>query len=299
MAFLKTLGERISSRLRGRRGVDIIIPIYGAPEETRGCVESVLAGASGDWRLFLVDDASPDKEMPPLLADLARRDPRIAVHHARENRGFVASANIGMERALRDRRDSLLLNSDTIVPRAFNQRLANTVYMDSRTSVATPFTNNGTICSIPRFMEENPLPPGFSPESFDRLVREASEYKRPELVTAVGFCMYIRLSALEDVGLFDEANFGTGYGEENDFCERAKAGGWKIRLCDDLFVFHAGSVSFGDSADGQRELHNQKIGEMYPHYHKDVQAFIRQNPLASLHTRIRQRLEVAGRAGHS
>ena len=291
MSFLKNIGDRISARLRGRPGVDIIVPIFGALEETQRCIESVLEHASGDWRLLLVDDASPGPDMRPLLSRLARQDPRVSVHHATENRGFVASANIGLRRAFRDGRDSLLLNSDTLVPRGFNQRLADTVYTDSTTGIATPFTNNGTICSIPEFMQDNPIPDGLTPDSFDALVQAASLQARPELVTAVGFCMYLRAATLDAVGFFDEENFGTGYGEENDFCERAKSAGWKIRLCDDLFVFHAGSISFGDSAVAQREHHNQKIGEMYPHYHRDVQSFIRNNPLADLHARIRQKID--------
>lgn len=295
MPFLKKLGDRISSRLRGRRGVDIIIPIFGARAATRACVESVLAHATGDWRLFLIDDATPDPEMEPMLRALTRNNRRASLHRAPQNRGFVATANIGMRRATGQNRDSLLLNSDTLVPPAFNQRLADAVYADPRTGIATPFTNNGTICSIPKFMEENPLPRGFTTESFDTLVRKASERTRPELVTAVGFCMYLRCATIRDIGFLDETNFGTGYGEENDFCERAKSAQWKIRLCDDLFVFHAGSASFGESATAQREKHNEKIGQMYPNYHRDVQAFIRNNPLAGLQEKILHQMRVLGK----
>jgi GT2 family glycosyltransferase len=296
---LKKLGDRLSSRFRGRRGVDIIIPIFGARKATRACVESVLANASGDWRLYLIDDASPDPKMRPMLRDLAGQHPQVSVHHVPENQGFVATANIGMQRATQENRDSLLLNSDTLVPTAFNHRMADTVYADPQTGIATPFTNNGTICSIPKFMEENSLPPGFTSESFDQLVREASDNARPELVTAVGFCMYIRCATIREVGFFDEANFGTGYGEENDFCERAKAAQWKIRLCDNLFVFHAGSASFGESAVQQRENHNQKIGQMHPNYHRDVQSFIRTNPLAPLHEKILHRIHAFQASGQS
>ena len=44
--------------------------------------------------------------------------------------------------------------------------------------------------------------------------------------------MLITRQALEAVGLFDPA-FGAGYGEENDFCMRASARGWRhlIRRC--------------------------------------------------------------------
>ena len=39
--------------------------------------------------------------------------------------------------------------------------------------------------------------------------------------------MYIRRDCLDAVGPFDEAAFGRGYGEENDFCLRASHLGWR------------------------------------------------------------------------
>ena len=60
--------------------------------------------------------------------------------------------------------------------------------------------------------------------------------------------MYIRRAALADVGLFDADAFGRGYGEENDFCLRASARGWRHLLACDTFVYHEGAVSFGAGA---------------------------------------------------
>ena len=60
--------------------------------------------------------------------------------------------------------------------------------------------------------------------------------------------MYIRRKALDEVGPFDAERFTFGYGEENDFCLRATALGWRHRLACDTFVYHKGSVSFGDRA---------------------------------------------------
>ena len=43
--------------------------------------------------------------------------------------------------------------------------------------------------------------------------------------------MYIRRDSLNAVGLFDTEHFGKGYGEENDFCQRAAAAGWRNCIC--------------------------------------------------------------------
>ena len=40
--------------------VDIVVPVYNAPEDLRICIDSVLAHTTGAYRLVLIDDASPD-----------------------------------------------------------------------------------------------------------------------------------------------------------------------------------------------------------------------------------------------
>ena len=57
--------------------------------------------------------------------------------------------------------------------------------------------------------------------------------------------MAVRRAAAESLGFFDEAAFGRGYGEENDFCRRAALAGWRNVLCEDAFVVHRGGQSFG------------------------------------------------------
>src|SRR6185295_2130246 len=62
---------------------------------------------------------------------------------------------------------------------------------------------------------------------------------------SVGACLYIKRKALERLGLFDEASFGLGYGEESAFCFRALEAGFLNVLDDATFIYHAGQRSFG------------------------------------------------------
>ena len=57
---------------------------------------------------------------------------------------------------------------------------------------------------------------------------------------------------LREIGGFDEAAFGKGYGEETDFCQRAIQHGWRNVLAADVFVFHVGEVSFSKSGGARR-----------------------------------------------
>lgn len=269
----------------GPIGVDIVVPIYNARKDVERCVESVLKHAAGDWRLILVDDCSTDEALVSFLQEAARRHERVLYVRNEVNGGFVVTANRGMREAAG--RDVLLLNSDTIVTPRFIEKHIACVYADEATGIATPFTNNGTICSIPEFCRDNALPDDLGVDEYAVLVERVSPRTRPEIVTAIGFCMYIRAAVIDQIGLFDEAAFGRGFGEENDFCERAKKRGWRIRLVDDCFIAHLGKASFGDEGRALESENSRTLAKMHPNYFPDVAAFCAENPLREHQDRIR------------
>jgi GT2 family glycosyltransferase len=49
------------------------------------------------------------------------------------------------------------------------------------------------------------------------------------------------------IGYFDEDRFGRGYGEENEFCQRAIKKGWCNLVTPNLYVYHKGGASSGQT----------------------------------------------------
>jgi GT2 family glycosyltransferase len=106
--------------------------------------------------------------------------------------------------------------------------------------------------------------------------------------------MAVARRAIERIGLFDEALFGKGYGEENDYSLRAQDAGLRNVLCDDVYVVHLGGRSFGPlglkpGADSMRRLLSR-----HPDYLERVQAFIAADPLAGRRRAIVDALDRAG-----
>jgi GT2 family glycosyltransferase len=97
--------------------------------------------------------------------------------------------------------------------------------------------------------------------------------------TAVGFCMAISLRAISRIGLFDEATFGRGYGEENDFCQRAEKAGMRNVLCDDAYVVHHGGASFGPLGLKPDQNSMNRLLARHPDYMRKVSEFIETDPL--------------------
>jgi glycosyltransferase involved in cell wall biosynthesis len=91
--------------------------------------------------------------------------------------------------------------------------------------------------------------------------------------------MYIRRACLNEIGFFNVEHFGYGYGEENDFCLRATAMGWRHILTPNVFVRHYGAVSFGSSKDVRIKAALQVVERLHPGYIQSVGAFIREDPV--------------------
>ena len=257
--------------------VDVVVPAYRGLDETRRCLESVLADPDRpDGRVIVVDDHSPEADLSAWLDTLAAAG-RITVLRNRRNLGFVASANRGIEAA--GRHDVALLNSDTEVPAGWLRRLAAQAYAAPQVASASPFSNNATICGYPS-NEARPLPLGLDLATIDTACRAVNAGRSVAVPTTVGSCMYIRRAALDAVGSFDAETFGRGYGEENDFCMRASQRGWSHRLACDTFVFHEGGISFGAAKDKREAAAMDTLARRYPDYPRLVDRHVKTDAVA-------------------
>ena len=257
--------------------VDIVIPVYRNQALTQRCVESVLSDPDPVMgAVYLINDATPEPELGQYCQQAGQQDRVELIEHS-ENQGFVASVNKGFQ--LAGGRDVVILNSDTEVPKKWLTRLKAAADQHPKAASITPFSNNATICSYPNFCEDNDLPVTMDHGAVDALFSEANGGQVLEIPTGVGFCMYLRRAAIDDVGIFDQEAFGRGYGEENDWCLRATEKGWKHLLAADVFVYHAGGASFGSDASEYQANALKVISERYPDYERQIAEFVEADPI--------------------
>lgn len=275
--------------------VDVIVPVYKDQDLTRRCLRSVINARNNTaFALIVIDDASPEPALSAELQQLAARGLFELRRHAR-NLGFVATANEGMR--LHAERDIVLLNSDTEVYDHWLDRLRASAYSRVRVATVTPLSNNATICSYPRFLHDTPYPLEIPAAQIDAIAARVNAGEVHEAPTGVGFCLYLRRAALTALGLFDVKTFGRGYGEENDFCQRAIRAGWVNLIAADTFVRHTGAVSFQGEKGRLLNEAMKQLRRRYPRYRDEVDQFISQDPLAPARQRLdRERLIVQARA---
>lgn len=265
----------------------VIVPVFNAVEALDACLGSLLRTLGARDLVVLADDASTDPAVAPLLAAFERQATfPVQILRQAENLGFVGNCNVAM--AAVPTRDVVLLNSDTETTRGWLDRLVACAASDPHIASLSPWSNNAEICTFPALCRA--LPPPEDPDLVAQAAASAGAPEYPELPTTVGFCMFLRRAALEQIGDFDRASFGRGYGEENDWCLRASAHGWRHVLCDDAYVVHHGGASFGPLGLGPGGEALQRLNARYPGYNERIARFILDDPLRSRRERIAARL---------
>jgi GT2 family glycosyltransferase len=244
--------------------VDVVVPVYKHLEFTMQCLRSVLEhGGPSLGRLIVINDASPEKELMRHLEGLRRDDARVRLLVNRVNKGFVHTANLGLSLG---EGDVVLLNSDARLTKGALDELIGCLHSDVFAAVS-PLSNNGTLCSVPTFQDASPV------KMLEGVPLELGGIPRATAMpTLNGFCIAFRRKALATLGLFDP-KFSPGYHEENDWCQRARAEGWKVARANRALVLHHGSASFRDARGRLDVVHGRRLVARYPSYLDENEQF--------------------------
>jgi glycosyltransferase involved in cell wall biosynthesis len=148
---------------------------------------------------------------------------------------------------------------------------------------ACPLSNEATILSYPDPAGGNPMT---DPAPLAALARRANGAVTVDIPVAVGFCMFIRRDCLDAVGLLREDLFAQGYGEENDWCLRARHRGWRHVAAPGSFVAHAGGASFGPARRHLVARNSLVLNRLHPGYDAMVMEWIARDPLGAARRRI-------------
>ncbi len=235
-----------TSRLSGK-SVDIVICVHNALDDVRQCLNSVVRHTpQNTCRIIIVNDGS-DIVTSTFLRKFATRHQCTLIESPVAER-YTKAANKGLKASTADY--VVLLNSDTIVPEYWLDRLIECGESDPEIGIIGPLSNAATYQSVPNVREGsdwslNPLPNGFTVDDMARIVEKVSEKRFPSLPFINGFCYVIKRAVIDKIGYLDQETFPNGYGEENDFSFRTRQAGFRLAIADNTYVYHAKSKSYG------------------------------------------------------
>lgn len=240
--------ERIDNPDISNISVDVIVCVHNAPDDIKKCLESVMRNFSKNIRKIIIVDDGSDEETMKILESFSNQHVMFT-SLVRNNKalGYTFAANMGLRLSQSDY--VVLLNSDTIVTRGWIESMLVCGESDKKNGIIGPLSNTASWQSVPQIEEngdwaENKIPENIDLEEWAAAIRERSACLYPHISFLNGFCLMIKRALIDEIGIFDEVTFAKGYGEENDYCIRAKKAGWKLAVCDHAYVYHAQSKSY-------------------------------------------------------
>lgn len=277
--------NEIESRIVGTQ-VDIVVPIYN----NRKYLERLLPTIEKTtipYRLILIDDASTDPDMAWFLNDYAKDRSNVQLVRNAQNMGYVGSVNRGLALS---KSHVVLLSGGTLLPEGYLERLIAPIVKDPTVALAIPFTNSNSICSFPNYLQDNTILNEISVEQIDQFFREIRALYTT-VPTGAYFCMAINQRALHDVGLFDQQTFSRGGGEVQDWCQRAKANGYRNAMVENLYVFHRGQLTISQAEkEALQRVDEEKLRQKYPGYETAMAAYHEQDPMGPIRAYVLCRL---------
>lgn len=225
-----------------------VILAFGDATLTLEALETLRSTTPDTQPILVIDNGStiPPTRFAQLVASYSNAD-YISLG---SNLGFAAGMNHALTRVLqRSKRPFFvaLHNNDVKFVDGWYRPILNAFRAHPTAAAICPSTpGTGGYNRVPAHTIDVCPKPWPSVQWYSRL------YTRPSFVSVerLGFASVVmRVSALDDVGLFDEA-FGLGYFEDDDWCQRALDKGWDIGFCSQSIIFHSESASFKTIPDG-------------------------------------------------
>lgn len=235
------------------------------------CVGSLLS-SDMPVSVVIVDNASTDGTPGRIAADY----PDVHLIRSSVNHGFAKANNIGIRYALDNGADYVfLLNQDAWVEENSVKLLYELAENDASAGIVSPLHLNG---------EGTALDWGFCgyvPSDFisDLYFGHLKDSYYCDFVNAAAWL--VKKTCIEKVGGFDTLMF-THYGEDSNFCQRAKYHGWRIAICTNASICHdrefrrSFEKEYRNANFSQKDI-NRRLEYANILYDVDVDSFISSN----------------------
>jgi len=218
----------------------IIVPTSDNLPILRLCLAAIFANTDQpDWEVLLVDNGSRDGT-DLYLAQMQALHDRVRVISSKENLGFAAGVNQGLE-AVRGQH-VVLLNDDAIVLPGWLGGLLRHL-RDPDIGAVGPVTN--------RISTEAQIATDY--RSYSGALKQAAKSRTQgrsepfEVPVLAMYCFASKMEVMTRVGTLDDG-FEIGTFEDDDYSRRLQQSGYRLLCVPDVFIHHFSEASLGKLA---------------------------------------------------
>lgn len=204
----------------------IIILTYNHFEHTHRCVDSVRNYTAGaNYEVIVVDNNSTDG-----TKDWLKEQKDIQYILNPWNYGRARSINQGIRMA--EGKSILLMSSGAFVTPNWLDNLASCLYSSSFIGAVGPLSNEDSSYHNMNSTCGNIQDASRLPQDFNR----CNPQKWVDRDRLSSFCIMVKRTIIDEIGLLDERYFPEYY-EEDDYFLRMKLAGYRVMLCMDTFIY--------------------------------------------------------------
>ena len=221
--------------------VYIILINYNGYKDTIECIKSLREIHYKNYKIIIVDNASTNNSISYLNQSLED----CIIIESKDNLGFAGGNNLGIEYALNNEADYImLLNNDTVVEAHFLENMLNKFTEGNKVGIVG--------CKIMYFPKNNIIWYGGGYIDWFKFIGEhygmreidkgqCDEEKEIDFMT--GCCMLIKKEVFQKTGFLSKDYFM--YFEDVDFCVKVRDAGYKILYNPKAIIYHKVGLSSG------------------------------------------------------
>lgn len=240
--------------------VDIILVNYNGDKDTIDCVKSLLQIDYSNFEIIIVDNASATQQ------ELEKMLPSEVVYiKSNENRGFSGGNNLGIEYAIKNNADYvLLLNNDTVVDELFLKALVEAAQKHIDVGIITGkilyYDKPDYVWYAGGYMNLNRA------RIHHDHIQEKDDFPDNDRIVsfATGCLMMMPQNIIREVGMLNDAFFM--YSEDAEFCSRIQNVGYKILYTPKAKIYHKVSSSSGGAGSKLSQYYRAR-NELYLTFH--------------------------------
>ena len=233
------LGRKMQSLETGVSPVAIVIVSFNARKQMRECIESIRRHCGKDeYDLIVIDNASNDG-----VREYLKKQSDITLICNEKNAGFPKACNQGIAVAM-EGEDIFFLNNDTRMTHNALYWLRMGLYDSEDIGGVGSVSNYAGIGQKIEML----LPEPENYMLYAEKINIPMENPYTDAKILCGFAMLVRRKIIDLYGGMDEA-FTPGYYEDTDLSLRIRSKGYRLRICNNSFIYHAGGLSFGKRTD--------------------------------------------------
>ncbi len=248
--------------------LDCVIVNWNLKEDTLECIRSFLASGASPNQVIVVDNGSTDGS-PQAIEEAFLG--KVKIIRSDENLGFSAGYNLGIREALETNTSwILLLNNDTIVAPDFLEKICSTLQIAPSFDLFGPMILYASDPKRIWFLGDRLIPGLLATRGLYR--NQIPKHPFPPLLEVDflnGCAMLVNARVFQKVGLLDETLFM--YGEEVDFCWRARQAGYRLAAVPGARLWHKISTSANREQARSRYLRTRNQMHFYRRYGQGLQ----------------------------